>query len=161
MDVLISLTMETISQCTHISKHHGHLKNVGIISFLWPHLWHIEVPGTESEPQLWHSRSFNPLAERRIELELHRDWSHCSQVLNPLQHSGNSHGYLKNGSYQRKSDSSSKIKIRNLKAYWSRSFFFQSISFYEINPKTYLRPEHKTNYESGEFLLLHNRNESD
>ena len=64
---------------------------------LWPHRWHMEVPGpgTEPEPQL-SPVALNPLP-------LGGNWtctsavpSCCGGALNPLCHGGNSHLYLRN-----------------------------------------------------------------
>ena len=55
------------------------------IFFLWPHLWHVEIPrGKGSLDPLMHcSRpGSNP--------HICSNPSHCSQILNPLWHSGNS-----------------------------------------------------------------------
>ena len=54
-------------------------------------------PGIESEPQLWLKLQLQQcqilyltMQDQRLNFHLHSDLSHCSQVLNPLCHSGTS-----------------------------------------------------------------------
>lgn len=61
--------------------------------------WNVPGPGTESEPQpqpVPHSSSAQSLTTARgggLNLCLHCDLSHCSQILYPLYHSGNSSSF--------------------------------------------------------------------
>ena len=69
-----------------------------IYLFLWPPLQHMEVPGPALNPSCrsdlhcscGNTGLFNPLHRARVDLSLCSDLSHCSQLLYPLWHSGNS-----------------------------------------------------------------------
>ena len=64
-----------------------------LIYFVWLHLQHVEVPrpGTESEPQLQQCRILQPTASGQGSHPcLYNNLNCCSQILNPLDHSGNS-----------------------------------------------------------------------
>ena len=77
-------------QIHNLLSHNRNSIFVLVCSFLWPHLWQMEVlgPGIESELQL-----LDPLAHdtnQGLNLCLCSDPSCCSQIFNPLSHSGNS-----------------------------------------------------------------------